>query len=37
MKQEQLIQKIFERSENSVQSVEDLGNLCPFLFGKSEE
>lgn len=33
MKQEQLIQKIFERSENPVQSVEDLGNLCPFLFG----
>ena len=32
MKQEQLIEKIFRRSENPVQSVEDLGNLCPFLF-----
>lgn len=32
MKQEQLIEKIFKRSENPVQSVEDLGNLCPFLF-----
>ena len=32
MKQEQLIERIFKRSENPVQSVEDLGNLCPFLF-----
>ena len=32
MEKGQLIQKIFERSENPVQSVEDLANLCPFLF-----
>lgn len=32
MEKGQVIQKIFERSENPVQSVEDLANLCPFLF-----
>lgn len=36
MKEQELIERIFERSENPVKSVEDLGNLCPFLFATPE-